>query len=158
MGVPVIKLLPWVQSRPLTCVYLSTVIFPTELSRSATKCTTTGHQMSGESNPPSKKDCQWHVISSDDKGTVTLKFTTFHFSKSDPSCSKDYVEVRNGLTKHAPLIGKYCGGKLPSPVQSSGNGLWVRYVVSGDIKTKVGMTYHDGPVKSYQGNAGDKGM
>ena len=34
---------------------------------------------------------------------------------------------------------------MPAPVQSSGNGLWVRYVVSGEIKTKVGMTYHDGP-------------
>ena len=47
---------------------------------------------------------------------------------------------------------------MPAPVQSSGNGLWVRYVVSGDVKTKVGMTYHDGPHKSYQGDEGEKGI
>lgn len=114
--------------------------------------------MSGESNPPNKKDCLWYVNSSKEKGTVTLKFTDFDFSRSDPSCTKDYVEVRNGLTEHAPLIGKYCGGKLPSPVQSSGSGLWVRYVVSGEIKTKVAMTYHDGPYKTHQGDEGEKGM
>lgn len=113
--------------------------------------------MSGESNPPSRKDCQWHVTSSKAESTVTLKFITFDFLKSDPSCLKDYVEIRNGLTKHAPLIGRYCGDKIPAPVQSSGNGLWVRYVVSGDIKTKVGMTYHDGPSKSSQGDEGKKG-
>lgn len=128
-----------------------------EPSRAVTKCTTTRRQMSGESNPPSQKDCQWYVTSSKDKGTVTLKFTVFDFLRSDPSCTKDYVEVRNGLTEHAPLIGKYCGGKLPSPVQSSGSGLWVRYVVSGKIKTQVGMTYHDGPKRSYENNDGDKG-
>lgn len=114
--------------------------------------------MSGESNPPNKKDCLWYVNSSKEKGTVTLKFTDFDFSRSDPSCTKDYVEVRNGLTEHAPLIGKYCGGKLPSPVQSSGSGLWVRYVVSGEIKTKVAMMYHDGPYKTHQGDEGEKGM
>ena len=139
-------------------MFLYTFSPPTERSRAVTKCTSTGHQMSGESNPPSKKECQWLITSSKDKGSVTLKFTAFDFSKSDPSCSKDFVEIRNGLTKHAPLIGKYCESKVPSPVQSSGNGLWVRYAVSGKIKTKVGMTYHDGPVKSYQGDEGGKGM
>lgn len=129
----------------------------TEPSSSVTKCKTTGREMSGESNPPSKKDCQWHVTSTKEKGTVTLKFTAFDFFKSDRLCNKDFVEVRNGLTKHAPLIGKYCGSKLPSPVQSSGNGLWVRYVVSGEIKTKVGMTYHDGPVNFQPGGVRDKG-
>lgn len=114
--------------------------------------------MNGESNPPSKKDCQWHVSSSKEDGTVTLKFTDFDFSKSDPSCSKDYIEIRNGLTKHAPVIGKYCGGKMPAPVQSSGNGLWVHYAVSGEVKTKLGMTYHDGPYKSYQGDEGERGI
>ncbi|CAH3022707.1 unnamed protein product, partial [Porites evermanni] len=37
------------------------------------------------------------------------------------------------------------------------NGLWVRYVVSGEIKTKVGMTYHDGPVNYQPGGVRDKG-
>lgn len=129
----------------------------TDQSRSATECSTVGHRMSGESNPPSRKGCHWHVTSSKAESTVTLKFITFDFLKSDPSCLKDYVEIRNGLTKHAPLIGRYCGDKIPAPVQSSGNGLWVRYVVSGDIKTKVGMTYHDGPSKSSQGDEGKKG-
>lgn len=43
---------------------------------------------------------------------------------------------------------------MPAPVQSSGNGLWVRYVVSGEIKTKIGMTYHDGPKAPVQGERG----
>ena len=121
-----------------------------EPSPSGTNCTKNGHRMSGESNPPYKMDCQWNVTSSTDKGAVILKFTTFDFSRSDPSCIEDYVEVRNGPTEDAPLIGKFCGSKAPSPVQSSGSSLWVRYVVSGKIQTKVGMTYHDGPDKEYK--------
>ena len=128
----------------------------TDPSRSATECSTDGHRLSGESNPPSKRDCRWLVTPAKPESTVTLKFTTFDFLKSDPSCTKDFVEIRNGLTKHAPLIGRYCGHKIPAPVQSSGNGLWVRYVVSGDIKTKVRMTYHDGP--SSQGDKAKKGI
>lgn len=130
------------------------MFFLKESSKTVTECTTIGHSMSGESNPPSKKDCQWHVTSSKEDGTITLKFTAFDFSKSESTCGKDYVEIRNGLTKHAPVIGKYCGSKMPVPVQSSGNGLWVRYVVSGEIKTKVGMTYHDGPKAPVQGEKG----
>ncbi|KAK2562119.1 Neuropilin-1 [Acropora cervicornis] len=121
-----------------------------EPSPSGTNCTRNGHRMSGESNPPYKMDCQWNVTSSTDKGAVILKFTTFDFSRSDPSCIKDYLEVRNGPTEDAPLIGKFCGSKAPSPVQSSGSSLWVRYVVSGNIQTKVGMAYHDGPDKEYK--------
>lgn len=130
-----------------------------ESALDVTNCTSSGPRMNGESNPPSKKDCHWFVTSSKDSGTVTLKFTNFDFSRSDPTCTKDFVEVRNGLTEHAPLIGRYCGSSVPSTIQSSGSGLWVRYVVSGEIKTKVGMTYDDGPYKIQPGNdvGGHKG-
>ena len=77
---------------------------------------------------------------------------------SDSPCTKDYVEVRNGRTRYAPIIGTFCGSETPSSVQSSGNGLWVRYVVSGEIVTKVQMMYSEGPDMSYQGDEQIKGM
>ena len=147
-------------SPPLWRLLLIDVTLSTESALDVTNCTSSGPRMNGESNPPSKKDCHWFITSSKDSGTVTLKFTNFDFSRSDPTCTKDFVEVRNGLTEHAPLIGRYCGSSVPSTIQSSGSGLWVRYVVSGEIKTKVGMTYDDGPYKIQPGNdvGGHKGI
>lgn len=40
----------------------------------------------------------------------------------------DYVEVRDGVDESGQLIGKYCGKIAPSPVVSSGNELFIKFV------------------------------
>ncbi|KAG9337448.1 hypothetical protein JZ751_028740 [Albula glossodonta] len=40
----------------------------------------------------------------------------------------DYVEVRDGVDENGQLVGKYCGKIAPSPVVSSGNQLYIKFV------------------------------
>lgn len=40
----------------------------------------------------------------------------------------DYVEVRDGVDESGQLVGKYCGKIAPSPVVSSGNQLFIKFV------------------------------
>jgi hypothetical protein len=89
----------------------------------------------------SLEECVWKLSPVSSEGTYVLKFDRFHFKNSDSSCTKDYVEVRNGFTQYAPLIGKYCGNNKPGPIRSSASALWIKYVVSGETRTKVTMTY-----------------
>ncbi|XP_068160694.1 cubilin [Antennarius striatus] len=58
--------------------------------------------------------------------TVSLNFTHMNL-ETHSSCSFDYVEVRDGRLETDPLIGKYCGSTLPSPIASSSNFLWIRF-------------------------------
>lgn len=96
----------------------------------------------------STEGCVWKLSPVSSQGTYVLKFDRFNFKNSDSTCTKDYVEVRNGFTQYAPLIGKYCGNSKPSPVRSSASALWIRYVVSGEASTKVTMSYEFVPSNS----------
>ncbi|XP_066485218.1 cubilin [Tiliqua scincoides] len=48
-------------------------------------------------------------------------------TESQPGCSRNYIEVRDGDTELAPLINKFCGNLLPSAITSNSNSLWVRF-------------------------------
>lgn len=51
--------------------------------------------------------------------TVSLSPVSFRY---------DYVEVRDGVDESGQLVGKYCGKIAPSPVVSSGNQLFIKFV------------------------------
>ena len=38
----------------------------------------------------------------------------------------DYLEIRDGPTKDAALLHKLCGSEVPTPIQSTGNHLWMK--------------------------------
>uniref|UniRef100_A0A4W4F6Q8 Cubilin n=1 Tax=Electrophorus electricus TaxID=8005 RepID=A0A4W4F6Q8_ELEEL len=63
------------------------------------------------------KRCEW-VINQPMSYVVTLNFLTFDVEGS-AGCIFDYVEVRDGATSSAPLIGRYCGNQVPSMLQST---------------------------------------
>lgn len=47
---------------------------------------------------------------------------------SEGECTDDYLEIRDGPSASAPLIGKFCGDKPPSTLISSDAQLFVRFV------------------------------
>ena len=55
------------------------------------------------------------------------------------NCVYDYVEVRDGLLQDSPLIGTYCGYKIPRDIRSTGNYLFVKFVSDGSVQ-KVGFS------------------
>jgi len=95
----------------------------------------------GQSRVGSIKACVWQLRTQSSQGSIHLNFDTFRFEKSDGKCEKDYIEIRNGYTQYAPIIGRYCGPTMPQTIRSSTGTLWLRFVPSGKTNIKVAMAY-----------------
>ncbi|PIN97778.1 hypothetical protein AB205_0180880 [Aquarana catesbeiana] len=67
-----------------------------------------------------------------------LNFTSLDVYRSR-LCWYDYIEVRDGHWKKAPLIGRYCGEKIPEPIISSDSRLWIEFRSSSNY---VGKGFH----------------
>ncbi|PVD37829.1 hypothetical protein C0Q70_00431 [Pomacea canaliculata] len=77
------------------------------------------------------KDCIWK-ISVEEGYSVALKFQSFEIENHD-NCVYDYLEVRDGSEESSPLLGRYCGYKIPDDIKSSGNKLYVKFVSDGSF-------------------------
>ncbi|KAK6758663.1 hypothetical protein RB195_016095 [Necator americanus] len=79
---------------------------------------------------PHSLDCQYTLRAPNGH---RLKFTVnpenFKMESADDECDCeecDWLEIRDGPTEHAPLIGRYCNIYAPSTIYSTGNFLFVR--------------------------------
>ncbi|XP_036916668.1 cubilin [Sturnira hondurensis] len=73
------------------------------------------------SDYPDDMSC-WYNITVGDSKVVLLKFIDFDVVPST-FCSQDYLAVYDGYNISDPLLGKYCGSKLPPNVKSSNNSM-----------------------------------
>uniref|UniRef100_A0A8C4DQK3 Neuropilin n=1 Tax=Dicentrarchus labrax TaxID=13489 RepID=A0A8C4DQK3_DICLA len=85
--------------------------------------TSPGYPMS---YPPSQR-CVWVISAPGPHQRILINFNP-HFDLEDRECKYDYVEVRDGVDESGQLVGKYCGKIAPSPVVSSGNQLFIKFV------------------------------
>ena len=46
--------------------------------------------------------------------------------EGDSPCYWDYLEIRDGKSETAPLLGKLCGTEIPPKMQSTQNHVWMR--------------------------------
>ncbi|XP_017555843.2 cubilin [Pygocentrus nattereri] len=74
---------------------------------------------------PHEVDCII-VLRAPQNSSISLFFDSFDV-ESHPSCNFDFLEIRNGSTASAPLLGKYCGSTLPSPIFPRSNELYLRF-------------------------------
>ncbi|KAG7524919.1 neuropilin-1 isoform X2 [Solea senegalensis] len=89
----------------------------------ASYLTSPGYPMS---YPPSQR-CTWVISAPGPHQRILINFNP-HFDLEDRECKYDYVEVRDGVDESGQLVGKYCGKIAPSPVVSSGNQLFIKFV------------------------------
>ncbi|CAL8097727.1 unnamed protein product [Calicophoron daubneyi] len=80
--------------------------------------------------PPSK-ECIWQITVPVGY-SVALTFQSFQLEKHD-TCVYDYLEVRDGLTDTSPLLKKLCGSQLPSPIKSTNNVMYIKFVSDGSV-------------------------
>ncbi|XP_031146001.1 inactive serine protease PAMR1 isoform X3 [Sander lucioperca] len=90
---------------------------------------------------PINARCEWTVQVERDS-TIELRFSLLSL-ESDHNCRSDYVEVRDGSDLSSPVIGRFCGDQLPSPIKSSGNLLHILF-------TSDGYSNFDGFVLTFQ--------
>ena len=72
-----------------------------------------------------KVSCEW-VIQTASSRRVRLTFTDFVMTTSCCSCERDYLEIRDGLNKSAPLIGRFCAMHFPKVVYSTRENIWIK--------------------------------
>uniref|UniRef100_A0A4W5NZ01 Neuropilin n=1 Tax=Hucho hucho TaxID=62062 RepID=A0A4W5NZ01_9TELE len=75
----------------------------------------------------SSQKCVWVITAPGPHQRILINFNP-HFDLEDRECKYDYVEVRDGVDENGQLVGKYCGKIAPSPVVSSGNQLYIKFV------------------------------
>ena len=51
------------------------------------------------------------------------------------------MQIRNGESSDAPLIGQYCGFAMPEPIQSTGSTLWMKFKTDASV-TSEGFFLH----------------
>ncbi|CAD5223335.1 unnamed protein product [Bursaphelenchus okinawaensis] len=80
-------------------------------------------------NAPNSLDCQWTISAPPGH---RIKFTVdpeqFMLENVADQCEDDYMEIRDGPSEAAPLIGRYCREDAPSSILSTDSHLFVRFV------------------------------
>uniref|UniRef100_A0A8D3CTI9 Metalloendopeptidase n=1 Tax=Scophthalmus maximus TaxID=52904 RepID=A0A8D3CTI9_SCOMX len=74
---------------------------------------------------PSYTHCVWRIsVTPGEK--IVLNFTTMDLYKSS-LCWYDYIEVRDGYWRKAPLLGRFCGDKVPDVLISTDSRMWIEF-------------------------------
>ncbi|XP_070708966.1 cubilin [Pempheris klunzingeri] len=74
---------------------------------------------------PHNMDCII-VLKAPQNSYISFFFNNFDV-ESHSNCEFDYLEVRNGSTADSPLLGRFCGSTLPSPIFPQFNLLYLRF-------------------------------
>ncbi len=83
---------------------------------------------SGTNNYCNNQDCKW-LIQPPQATSVTLNFTEFDIEQSSIDGDfYDAVEVYDGTSTSAPLLGRFAGNNLPPAITSTGGSMFVRFV------------------------------
>ncbi|KAM4028087.1 cubilin isoform 1-T1 [Anomaloglossus baeobatrachus] len=85
-------------------------------------------------NYPPNRDCYW-TISVDPGLFITFAFGLLSLERHD-SCQNDFLEIKDGLLSHDPVIGKFCNTSSPAPLQTSGPYAWVHFHSDSTITDK----------------------
>ncbi|XP_059152837.1 tolloid-like protein 1 isoform X2 [Physella acuta] len=79
-----------------------------------------------------EKVCIWKITVAPEF-TVALQFQEFEIENHD-DCVYDYLEIRDGPTEVSPLIGNFCGYKIPEDIKSTGRHMYVKFVSDGSVQ------------------------
>ena len=79
-------------------------------------------------NYPDNADCNY-TISQPSGNVILLNFLTMDLADYGSTCNSydDYIDIRDGPSIGSPGLGKLCGNKIPAPIQSSQNQLWMKW-------------------------------
>ncbi|XP_072033776.1 uncharacterized protein [Amphiura filiformis] len=75
---------------------------------------------------PSNSLCAW-IIQAPVGSAINLAFLDFNLQDAADSGCVDIVDITDGASLTAPIVGSYCGNALPPSFTSSRNRLWVRF-------------------------------
>ncbi|KFU84934.1 Neuropilin-2, partial [Chaetura pelagica] len=75
---------------------------------------------------PSHQNCEWVIYTPESNQKIILNFNP-HFEIEKHDCKYDYIEIRDGDSEAADLLGKHCGNIAPPTIISSGPSLYIKF-------------------------------
>uniref|UniRef100_A0A669DWY3 Neuropilin n=1 Tax=Oreochromis niloticus TaxID=8128 RepID=A0A669DWY3_ORENI len=76
---------------------------------------------------PPHQNCRWVITAPEPSQRIVLNFNP-HFEIEKLDCRYDYVEIHDGNSESADLLGKHCSNIAPPPIISSGPALHIKFV------------------------------
>ncbi|KAI1885011.1 hypothetical protein AGOR_G00215790 [Albula goreensis] len=76
---------------------------------------------------PPHLNCQWVITAPEPSQRIVLNFNP-HFELEKLDCRYDFVEIRDGNSEAADLLGKHCSNIAPPAIISSGPVLHIKFV------------------------------
>uniref|UniRef100_A0AAR2L5T0 Neuropilin n=1 Tax=Pygocentrus nattereri TaxID=42514 RepID=A0AAR2L5T0_PYGNA len=76
---------------------------------------------------PPHLDCRWVITAPEPSQRIVLNFNP-HFELEKLDCRYDFIEIRDGNSDSADLLGKHCSNIAPAAIISSGPVLLIRFV------------------------------
>ncbi|XP_032635114.1 neuropilin-2 isoform X1 [Chelonoidis abingdonii] len=75
---------------------------------------------------PSHQNCEWVIYAPEANQKIILNFNP-HFEIEKHDCKYDFIEIRDGDSESADLLGKHCGNIAPPTIISSGSSLYIKF-------------------------------
>uniref|UniRef100_A0A3P8X163 Neuropilin n=1 Tax=Cynoglossus semilaevis TaxID=244447 RepID=A0A3P8X163_CYNSE len=76
---------------------------------------------------PPHQNCRWIITAPEPLQRIVLNFNP-HFEIEKLDCRYDYVEIHDGNSESADLMGRHCSNIAPAPITSSGPSLHIKFV------------------------------
>uniref|UniRef100_A0AAR2JDA1 Metalloendopeptidase n=1 Tax=Pygocentrus nattereri TaxID=42514 RepID=A0AAR2JDA1_PYGNA len=105
------------------------------------ECEHTIHSPSGTiSSPnwpdkyPSRKECTWDITATPGH-RVKITFSEFEIEQHQ-ECAYDHLEAFDGDSDKAAILSRLCGSKIPEPLVSTGNKMYLRFISDASVQRK----------------------
>uniref|UniRef100_A0A672T8V9 Neuropilin n=1 Tax=Sinocyclocheilus grahami TaxID=75366 RepID=A0A672T8V9_SINGR len=76
---------------------------------------------------PPHQNCRWVITAPEPSQRIVLNFNP-HFELEKLDCRYDFIEIRDGNSESADLLGKHCSNIAPPAIISSGPVLHIKFV------------------------------
>ncbi|XP_045912774.1 neuropilin-2a isoform X2 [Micropterus dolomieu] len=76
---------------------------------------------------PPHQNCHWIITAPEPSQRIVLNFNP-HFEIERLDCKYDFIEIRDGTSENADVLGRHCSNIAPAPIISSGPSLQIRFV------------------------------
>ncbi|XP_029030483.1 neuropilin-2a isoform X1 [Betta splendens] len=76
---------------------------------------------------PPHQNCHWIITAPEPSQRIIVNFNP-HFEIERLDCKYDFIEIRDGTSDNADVLGRHCSNIAPAPIISSGSSLQIRFV------------------------------
>ena len=83
---------------------------------------------------PPQKDCIWHFTTTPGH-RIRLIFNVFEIEPHQ-ECAYDHIAIYDGGSADTHTLGRFCGSKLPHPISSTTNEMYMIFNSDGSVQRK----------------------